>query len=154
MICLLALPILAILGIFSATHRRLATEAFDCVFRRLTLRKCEAKLDTRLKSSITSTVMRRSPAAAGWIFKNFELLSWMFLILMIGSTFYSAYGVYNYVAFGNCNGEKSNEFCVFKTLEPTKTSCEVQPCNETPCECNETCTPETCPNDCKLKKGS
>ncbi|MFH0752411.1 MAG: hypothetical protein V1914_02320 [archaeon] len=146
MICLLALPILAILGIFSATHRKIAAEAFDCVFRRITLRKCESSLDTRLKSSITATVMRRSPKTAGWIFKHFELISWIFLILMLISTFYSIQGVYNYVAYGNCNGEDSPAYCIFTEFETTTTTCEL--CNHEPCTCEEQCVGEECPETC------
>lgn len=137
MICLIALPILAILGIFSATHRKIATEAFDCVFRRMTLRKCESGLDTRLKSAITSSVMKRSPKAAGLVFKHFEILSWAFLIMFLLATFFSIQGVYNYAVYGNCNGEDTNEFCIIKDLDPTSPDKHVE-CNEE--DCPENCT--------------
>ncbi len=151
MICLLALPVLAILSIFSATHRKLATEAFDCVFRRLTLRKCEAALDLKLKSAITATVMKRSPTAAGFIFKRFEIISWIFLIIMILSTFYSVYGGYNYLRYGNCNGENSSEFCVYKALEPQTPTCKVEECTSGQCSCNETCKGDQCIDACDTK---
>lgn len=153
MICLLALPILAILGLFSATHRKLASDAFDCVFRRMTLRKCESGLDTKLKSSITATVMRRSPRTAGWIFRHFEMLSWIFLILMILSTFFSIQGVYNYIVYGNCNGENSSEYCVFKTFETAEQGCKTELCTADPCPCEETCKGENCPENCTDLEG-
>ncbi len=140
MICLLALPMLALLGIFSATHRKLATEAFDCVFRRVTLRKCQSGLDTKLKSSITSTAMRKSPRAAGFIFKHFELLSWIFLILMLVSTVYSIQGIYNYTAYGNCNGENSNDACIIKYLDPTSPDKQA------------ICTGDNCPANCTAEE--
>lgn len=141
-ICLIALPVLALLGIFSATHRRLASEAFDCVFRRITLRKCESGLDVKLKSSITATVMKRSPSAAGWVFKHFELLSWIFVIVMLLSTFYSIQGLYNYVKYGNCNGEDSPLYCVLKDLDPRSNEPEVVECTE-----------GNCPSNCTEKNG-
>jgi len=52
MICVVALIVFGILGIFSAKYRVIAKEAFDCVFRKITLRKCDSRLDSRLKSEI------------------------------------------------------------------------------------------------------
>jgi len=113
MICLIALVVFAILGIFSASYRSLAAEAFDCVFRRVTFRKCRSGLDVRVKGQIIGKVMRRSPGAARFVSKNFEILSWTFTILMISSTAYSAYSGYNYIRYGNCNGPGEQGFCVF-----------------------------------------
>ncbi len=41
MICIFAFFVFAFLAIFSVTYRPLAKEAFECVFRRITLRPCE-----------------------------------------------------------------------------------------------------------------
>lgn len=113
MICLIALVVFAILGIFSAKYRELAKEAFDCVFRRMTFRKCHSGLDVRVKSEIVGKVMGKSPKAAKFVNKYFEVLSWTFIILMTVSTVYSGYSLYNYVKYGNCNGPGSTAFCVF-----------------------------------------
>lgn len=114
MICLIALVVFGVLGIFSATHRKIALEAFDCVFRRITLRPCESGLNVRLKSSIVGKLGTKSPAIGGFVFRNFEILSWTFTILMIASVFYTAYGGYNYYQYGNCYGpEDSAGFCPF-----------------------------------------
>lgn len=117
MICLLALIVFSILGIFSATHRKLAVEAFDCVFRRVTFRKCTSALDERVKSQIIGKLMVKSPKVAGFTFKHFEFLSWCFTVLLILSTIYTVYAGYNYYMYGNCNGENSDAFCIF---DPTK----------------------------------
>lgn len=122
MICLLALIVFAVLGIFSSTHRLLAKEAFDCVFKRITLRKCESGLDKRLKSKITGKLMRRNPRLAGLLYKNFELLSWAFTILLVLSLVYSAYSGYNYFKYGNCYGKPSEAFCIFDPAGNTKAS--------------------------------
>ena len=56
MICFVALAVFAVMGLFSAKYRPYAKEAFDCVFRRLTLRKCESGLDKRIKSKLTGKI--------------------------------------------------------------------------------------------------
>ena len=119
MICLIALAVFGILAIFSARYRPLAKEAFSCVFRKLTLRKCETDLNTRLKSKIIGKVMNRSPPLARLTYKHFETLSWIFTLLMFGSMAYSAYSLYNFVQYGNCYGPetKPDEVCVFSLLQ-------------------------------------
>jgi heme/copper-type cytochrome/quinol oxidase subunit 2 len=104
MICIIALVVFGVLSIFSVSHRSLAKEAFDCVFRRVTFRPCTSGLDKRLKSNITGKLMKRSPKVAGQVYKHFELISWFFTILMIVSLIVSARGVYFLARYGNCNG--------------------------------------------------
>src|SRR3989344_8965042 len=113
MICLIALPIFAILSIFSATHRKLFFGALDCVFRKATFRKCQSRLDERLKAQISGRILDRSPNLGKFVFRNFELISWMLVILLALSFVFSAQGIYNYVIHGNCNGESSTDFCIF-----------------------------------------
>ena len=118
MICIIALVIFSILAIFSASYRPLAAEAFDCVFRKVTFRKCKTNLDQRLKSQITGKLLTKSPLLARFVYKRFELLSWLFVILFIVSLAYSAYGGYNYVLYGNCYGpEDTGGFCIYNALE-------------------------------------
>jgi len=130
MICFIALIVFGILGIFSATHRKLALEAFDCVFKRVTLRKCTTGLDVRLKSKITSSFLEKSPKLGQWIYRYFEVLSWAFTILMIGSLVWSGISIYNYVEYGNCNGPNVKDqqgLCIF---DPTKENAQISSCGE------------------------
>ncbi len=60
MICLIALFIFAVLGIFSAKYRELSKEAFNCVFRRITLRKCETGFDKKMKAGFVSRLIGKS----------------------------------------------------------------------------------------------
>ncbi len=113
MICLIALAVFGVLGIFSAAYRKLAKEALECVFLTVTLRKCESGLDQRIKSALTGKMMARSPKVAGFLYRYFEWLSWVFVILMVLSLGYAAYGGYNYYKYGNCNGPESTGFCIF-----------------------------------------
>lgn len=128
--------IFSILGIFSAAYRKLAMEAFDCVFRRLTLRKCDTGLDQRIKSKVTSK-LSAMPAAAKFFYRHFELISWIFTILMIVSLVFSVQAVYNIAVHGTCDPENPSG-CV---LTYSNTSCTQENCANPGCSCaNATCT--------------
>lgn len=139
MICLIALVVFGILGIFSATHRKIAAQAFDCVFRKMTLRPCQSGLDQRLRIGIIGTASRKSPKLARFISKHFEILSWAFTILMIVSMIYSVIGAFNFVVYGNCNGESSQAFCIYNGLGNSKIqlSCGSPLCQNTNCTCED-----------------
>ncbi|MDO8668257.1 MAG: thioredoxin domain-containing protein [bacterium] len=113
MFCIIALIVFSILGIFSATHRALALEALDCVFRRVTLRPCNTGFKERAKNKILAKLLERSEMAARLFNKHFELLSWIFFILMITSTFWVVKGGYNFYLYGSCNGLNQSGFCAF-----------------------------------------
>ncbi len=116
MICIIALIVAGILGIFSAKYRIIAKEAFNCTFRKITFRKCDSDLNTRLKSQITGSFMRFSPKIGRFLYRYFEIFSWFFLILTVLTLFFVGQGIYNYAAYGNCNGPNSNQFCIFDPL--------------------------------------
>jgi len=111
-LCIIALPVLLILGIFSATHRKLAWEALDCVWRKTTFRPCRTGLDERIQSAFIGRIMRHNITAAKFINQNFTILSWVFVILLLLSSYSSAIGAYNYWYYGNCNGPESTGFCI------------------------------------------
>ncbi|MDP2708927.1 MAG: hypothetical protein Q8O93_02655, partial [bacterium] len=113
MFCILALIIFSILGIFSATHRVLARQALDCVFRRVTFRPCNTDFKEKIKNKILAKLLDRSDLAAKIFNKHFELLSWIFFILMITSTFWMVKGGYNFYLYGSCNGLNQSGFCAF-----------------------------------------
>lgn len=113
MICLLALIIFSILSIFSVSHRKVAKEAFNCVFKKITLRKCQTGLDRRLKIKITSSISKKNKKAGKFLYKHFEVFSWLLVILTVLSFLFFAHGVVNYALYGNCNGEDSDAFCIF-----------------------------------------
>lgn len=123
MFCFVALFILAILGIFSATHRKLAKEAFKCVTRRVTLRPCDTGFKEKMQSHIVGTLLSKSLFLAKFVNKNFELLSWIFFLLTVASIIWTFQGVYNFYIYGNCNGLVSSGFCALDpTGENTKSS--------------------------------
>lgn len=127
MICLIALVVFGILGIFSAKYRTIAKEAFDCVFKRITLRKCTTGLDKRMKSKITGKFMRKHPGFGKAVYKHFEIISWVFTIILILSLSYSVYSIGNFFVYGNCNGPIPDAFCIFDPFQSGEDdSCTVE----------------------------
>lgn len=130
MFCMIAFAVLAILGIFSATNRALAKEAFDCVLRRVTLRPCTTGFDEKMKAKILGTVITRSETTARFLNKNFEILSWSFFILFLVSSIWSVRGLYLFYVTGSCNGLNESGFCVFDPKgENNEVSTTSQNCN-------------------------
>lgn len=132
MLCFVSFIVLSILGIFSASHRALAKEAFDCVFRRVTLRPCNTGFDIKIKAKILGALLNRSPALARFVNRRFELLAWVFMLLIIVSTFYTLRGVTYYYLYGSCNGLNDSGFCVFdpagdnNQVSSLSTSCSLE----------------------------
>jgi protein-disulfide isomerase len=122
MICIIALIVFGFLGIFSAKYRVIAKEAFNCVFKKITFRKCDTGLDTRLRSQITGKFLKFSPRLGRTVYKYFEVFSWIFLILTLATIFFVVKGVYFYAIYGNCNGPNSNQFCIFDPLGTNRPS--------------------------------
>ncbi|HIH39461.1 TPA: hypothetical protein HA219_01940 [Candidatus Woesearchaeota archaeon] len=115
-LCLLALPVFAILGIFSLKYRNLTKDALECLFKTVTLRKCSSGLDDRIKSDVTGTFLKYSPRTAKLFYRHYRIISWIIFILFIWSVYASSVGVYNYAKHGNCSGPQSSAFCVIKTV--------------------------------------
>ena len=74
MICFIAMIVFGILGIFSAKYRIIAKEAADCVFKRLTLRKCDSGLDKRLKNQISGKLAKKKPKLARFLYNILKCL--------------------------------------------------------------------------------
>ena len=126
MFCIVAAIILSILGIFSASNRQLAKEAFDCVFHRITFRPCTTGFDEKMKAKILGKVITRSEKGARFLNKNFELISWVFFIALFAASIMFIRGLFLFYTTGSCNGVNSTGFCVFDpTGENTKTSSAV-----------------------------
>lgn len=148
MICVIALFVFAVLGVFSAKYRALAKEAFRCTFLKMTFRPCNTALDDRIKSKLVSKLLPRAPKAARFVYKRFELLSWIFTALFFASTIYSAYSLYNLAVHGTCDPNATD--CPFGTKAPV-CGCEgVCQCGQQACEAPEYVA---CKGDCECQKG-
>lgn len=129
MLCLAALIVFAVLGIFSLHYRELAKQAFDCVFRRLTLRPCEVEFGRKIKNRITGRLMQKSVRAAKLFNQSAEVLAWIFVILSVASFFYSMRGLYNLVRYQTCSPGNPTK-CVLNRLPffpSTQTECTINP---------------------------
>lgn len=102
-VCIIAFFVFAFMALFSAKYRPLAKEAFHCVFLKLTLRPCDVKLDERIKAGIVGKLLDKSPGAARFVNKHFELLSWIFTIITLVSLAYLLLGLYNFFVYGSCD---------------------------------------------------
>jgi protein-disulfide isomerase len=123
-ICIIALPVFAILGLFSLRYRMLTAEAFRCLFKTVAFKPCDGGLDIRIKSKFTAKLMWW-PAFARFFYRYFTLLSWIFVVLMLVSAAFTGLGVYNYIRYGNCNGPDSSAFCIFNVVHPEQAACST-----------------------------
>lgn len=124
-LCWVALPVLAILGIFSAKYRKLTRESLECLFKSVTLQRCSSGLDDRIKSRISGMLLKVSPGSARFFYKYYKVVSFILLILFLWSLYVSAVGVYNYVEYGNCNGPDSDGFCILDPTGVNSATCEI-----------------------------
>ncbi len=88
--------------------------------RQVTLRPCDTDFDNKMKAKLAGKLMR-FPKISSFIYKRFLLLSWIMIIIMIASLGMIVVGVYNWWAFGNCNGPGSSGFCIFN-IDSSSTS--------------------------------
>ncbi|OGZ02449.1 MAG: hypothetical protein A2430_00090 [Candidatus Liptonbacteria bacterium RIFOXYC1_FULL_36_8] len=103
MFCILAFIVFGILGIFSASYRALAKEAWLCVKKRITLKPCDTSLSEKIRAKAVGPLILKHPKIAKSINRYFEILSWSVVILSIISTFYVSQSVYNLVRYQSCN---------------------------------------------------
>ncbi len=123
--CIAALIILAFLSIFSAKYRSFAKQAFKCVFRRATFRPCEAGFDQKIKTTVSSWFLKKNEKIGGFIFRRFEILNWIFVILFFISAVYVGRSVYFYAKYGSCNPAKP-ETCIINGLKPASQQPECE----------------------------
>ncbi len=139
-ICIVALVVFGFLGIFSVKYRRLAAESFNCVFRMVTLRKCETNLDERIRAKLVGKLIG-VPALAKFAYKNFKSLSWVFTILFFASAILVAQAVYNLATYGTCDPVTGD--CIFV---PSGSNCVPGQCEQANCtnasQCLLNCTCE------------
>jgi len=114
--CIIGLAIFGVLGIFSTKYRRYFRESLHCMKRQVTFRPCDTQFDHEMKSKIAASAGKKSERLGRFIYKRFALLSWIMIIMLVASIALIGLGVYNYFAFGNCNGPNSSDFCIFGVL--------------------------------------
>ncbi len=116
-LCFVALPVFAFLSIFSVRYRKLTLDALDCLLRTVTLRKCSTELDKKIKADLTGRVMKLSPKTARFFYKNYKVISWILLAILVWSLVVSAGSLYNLAKYGDCNGPDDSGFCPVTDLQ-------------------------------------
>ncbi len=99
MFCLITLIVFSILGIFSASHRQTSKKAFDCVFKRITLRPCDTGFDKKIKGKIIGRILTKSTKLARGIYLFWEPISWVLVISLFVSLFFGAQNVYKFTRY-------------------------------------------------------
>ncbi|PIR46218.1 MAG: hypothetical protein COV07_04605 [Candidatus Vogelbacteria bacterium CG10_big_fil_rev_8_21_14_0_10_45_14] len=131
MFCIASLIVLAILSIFSASHRPLAKLALDCVLKRVTFQPCNSDFKEQMQGRIVGALLRKAPPVARFVHKRFEFLAWVFVVLSVASLVWALWGGYNFYAWGSCNGRNVEGFCAF---DPTGSNNAITSTTE---ECRE-----------------
>lgn len=113
MLCVASLIVLLVLSVFSAKYRPYVKEAYDCVFRRITLRPCNTGFDVKVKSAVVVALAKKSEKLANLFNRYFEILSWIFVVSFVVSLGWTLRGGYLFWTTGSCNGLNQGGFCVF-----------------------------------------
>ena len=100
-ICLIALPVFAVMSLFSAKYKKLAKDAFRCFTKTLTLSPCDVGLEQWIKGKATAKLMW-FPALARLVYRHFKIVSWAFTVAFFASLAYTVYSFYNLFVFGSC----------------------------------------------------
>jgi len=118
-LCIIAMIIFAILGIFSAKYRIQAKKAFSCTFRMITFRPCITNFDQEMRVKIVAPLMDKHKKTARFIYKYFKVLSIIFVVLFFASLAYSSYAIYNLAVHGDCTPNNEDDQCFFNPDQPS-----------------------------------
>lgn len=128
-LCLVALVVFAVLGIFSAKYRKWFFESLGCVTRMATLRPCDTGFKERVQAKVVSGAMKRSGRMAKMLNRYFEVVSLIFTIAFFASMAYTAYGFYNLAVYGSCDPAHP-ENCIFNPGgDPNRVICPFEKYN-------------------------
>ncbi|MDD5181688.1 MAG: thioredoxin family protein [Candidatus Nanoarchaeia archaeon] len=128
-LCIIAMVVFGIMGIFSAAYRSYALEAFHCTFRLMTFRPCQSDFDQKMKTKIIAKLMG-FPRIANFTNKYFTAISFIFVILFLASMAYTGYSVYNLAVYHTCDPQHP-ENCVFTPMLGESVNNNAQICTIT-----------------------
>lgn len=102
MLCIAAFIIFSILGIFSASYRKLAKKGWYCVARKLTFRPCDINFSEELKGKMLGKLIFTHPRLAKFLSRFANVLAFIFVALTIWSTLYVAQAGLNLWVYDTC----------------------------------------------------
>lgn len=132
MLCVIAFFVFSILGIFSVKYRQLAKEAFVCVFKRMTLRKCDTGFEEKIKAQITGRLLQKSIRLAAIVEKLYEPIAWLFVISFFVSLFFLGQGIYYYLKYGTCNPQNPTSCPINRSTTPLEKILNIYKCPQDP----------------------
>lgn len=103
MLCIAAFIVFSILGIFSASYRKLAKKGWYCVLRKITLRPCDINFSEELKGKLLGKLIFTHPKLANFLSRFANVFAFLFVILTIWSTLYVAQAGLNLYVYDTCN---------------------------------------------------
>lgn len=116
MLCVASLIVFSILGVFSATYREKARRAFECVMSGGATNACESDLTDDIQASLVSKALSISPRLARVVNKYLVVFAWVFVLLVVASTVLVGVSLYNYVAYGHCDGPQGTGVCAYDAV--------------------------------------
>jgi hypothetical protein len=108
MFCIAAFIVLAIISIFSASHRKLAKKAWNCTFRRITFRPCDTSFKEEAKSKLLSHVANKNPKFVKAADAGIEIASFILVILTVWSLLTALNAGLNLFVWGTCNPSQAS----------------------------------------------
>lgn len=108
MFCIAAFIVLAIISIFSASHRKLAKKAWNCTMRRITFRPCDTSFKEEAKSKLLSHVAKRTPKLVKVADVGIEIASFALVILTIWSILSVLNSGLNLFVWGTCTPSQAS----------------------------------------------
>ncbi|QKQ98322.1 hypothetical protein GKQ38_02215 [Candidatus Nanohaloarchaea archaeon] len=117
MICIASLIVFSILGIFSASHRELAREAFNCLIDKTVTGECQSSFDDKVRAKILSPLLGRYPRAASFVDRHLEKLAGLFVLLFLITFIISLRAVVLLYLYGSCKGPSSTGCAASGLLE-------------------------------------
>ena len=108
MICIASMIVFSILGIFSAKHRLLAAEAFDCLLSKAVAGECDSSFEDRIRATILTPLLGKFPRTAAFVDRHMEKLAAVFVILFIVTLVISLRALVFLYLYGSCKGPETS----------------------------------------------
>lgn len=108
MICIASLIVFSILGIFSAKHRALAAEAFNCLLSKAVAGECDSSFEDRMRATVLTPLLGRFPRTAAFVDRHMEKLAAVFVILLLVTLAISLRALVFLYLYGSCAGPETS----------------------------------------------
>jgi hypothetical protein len=123
--CIASFIILGIISIFSASHRKLARDAWHCVARKARFKPCDTNFKDETKSRLLAPLMVRSPKIARYADRIIDVLAWVFIVVSVWSLYVAVKSGLNLYVYGTCSPRNaaacslSSEACSIESYRPS-----------------------------------